>query len=129
MLSKADFLEAVIAKAKKAVIARILNISPARVSEMYNGRRDLSYDEAVKLAHALGIEQGQHVTAELLAPILNVCLRYAPREWMDRDVERLAQEIIYGLGLLQRVSPSHPSQDAIDVVGHAVADRIRNRPD
>lgn len=128
-MSKADFLEQVERKAgSRAEIARVLGLAASRVTEMYKGQRDLSYDEAVKLAIAYGIEPSEIITAELLMPILRICLRYPPKEWTDQAVERLAEEVEYGLQLLRLVPSRPPSQDVLDVAAHAIAERFRGRP-
>ena len=127
---KADFLREVETRAKsRAEMARVLHVAPARITEMYKGERDLSYDEAVTLARHYGIEDELAVNAERLKPILEVCLRYAPKgDWTERDVQRLAEEIEYGLELLQSFAPEPPSQDALEVAGRAIAQRLRDKP-
>lgn len=126
MLSTEQFLAEVEAAANsRAEIARVLKLAPARVTELFKGERRLSYDEALELARAYNIEPVETVTADLLEPILRVCLRYAPKEWQDRDVQRLAEGIEYGLQLLRRASPTKPSADVIEVAAHAIADRFR----
>lgn len=128
MLTKPEFLEAVEAKAKtRAEIARALNVSRAAVTGLYNGGRDLSYTEAVKLADMYDIDPNQ-LTVEKLTPVLRVCLRHAPKEWSDHSVVRLAQEILYGIELLRFASPMEPSEDAVEVAARAIADRFRNIP-
>lgn len=131
MFSKSQFLDAVKAKAKtQAAISRTLGISEAAVSGMYGGKvpRDLTYDEAVKLADTYDIDPNKLTVAKLM-PTLLVCMRYAPKEWTDRAVERLAQDILYGLEILQAGSSIDPSPDAIEVAGRAIADRHRNMRD
>lgn len=50
MLSKAALLKAVESAAQsRAEIARVLSLAPARITELYGGNRDLSFDEARKL--------------------------------------------------------------------------------
>lgn len=130
MLSTEQFLAEVEAAAKnRAEIARVLKLAPARVTELYKGDRKLTYDEALALARAYNIEPVETVTADLLEPILRVCLRYSPKEWQDRDVQRLAEGIEYGLQLLRRASPTKPSADVIEVAAHAIADRFRKAPE
>lgn len=127
MLNRTQLLQEAKAKAKsQAEISRALNISRSAVTGLFNGERDLSYDEAVKLSDTYDIDPNK-LTAEKLIPVLRVCLRYAPKEWSDQTVERLAQEILYGLELLRFASPIDPSQDAIEVAARAIADRFRNR--
>lgn len=50
MLSKGALLKAVEEAAEsRAEIARVLNVAPARITELYASKRDLSFDEARKL--------------------------------------------------------------------------------
>jgi len=130
MLSKASFLAEIEGKAaSRAEIARVLGVAPPRITEMYKGKRDLTYEEALKLSAAYGVDATEAVNAALLTPTLRVCLRHAPKEWTDQAVERLAQEIEYGLALLQRLTPSGPSQDAVEVAARAIAERFQHKPD
>lgn len=58
MLDKAELLAEVERRAgSRAAIARTLNLAPARITEMYKGERNLSYDEAVKLIRTYQLEQ------------------------------------------------------------------------
>lgn len=128
-MPKEAFLAEVERKAgSRSEIARVLGLSPSRVTEMYKGERGLSYDEAAKLAVTYGIEPAEVVTAELLQPILKICLRYPPKEWTDQAVERLSEEIEYGLQLLRLVPSRPPSPDVLEVAAHAIAVRFRDRP-
>jgi transcriptional regulator with XRE-family HTH domain len=129
MLTKQQFLDEVKAKAaSQAEIARTLNVSRAAVTGLYNGGRDLSYNEAVKLADAYDVEPNK-LTVEKLTPVLRICLRHAPKEWSDHSVERLSQEILYGLELLRFVSPMAPSPDAVEVAARAIAERFQSDSD
>lgn len=130
MFSRAKFLEAVKAVAKsQAEIACVLGISEAAVSLLYktDGKpRQLSYEEAVKLADYYGIDPNA-VTVEKLVPVLRMCLRNPPAEWSDHNVRRFAEDLVYGLELLRFSSSIEPSPDALDVAARALADRSRHR--
>lgn len=132
MFTKAQFLEAVKTVAKtQAEIAGVLGLSEAAVSLIYKNPsegkpRQLSYDEAVKLADYYGIDPNK-ITAEKLIPVLRMCLRNPPAEWTDQAVRRFAEDLVYGLELLRFSSSIEPSQDAIDVAARAIADRDRRR--
>lgn len=57
MLTKSELLERVEATAKsRADIARVLNLAPARITEMFAGKRDLSFDEARKLVQHFNLD-------------------------------------------------------------------------
>jgi len=67
VLTKSELLDAVEALAtSRAEIARVLTLAPARVTELYAGKRDLSFDEARKLIHHyhIGGERGPASVAE-----------------------------------------------------------------
>lgn len=128
MLTKGEFLAAVEAKAKsRAEIARALNLSRPAITLMYKGGRELTYSEAVKLADTYDIDPNK-LTVEKLVPVLRVCLRYAPKEWTDQSVERLAQEMLYGLELLRFATPTEPNQQTLEVAARAIADRFQRKP-
>lgn len=133
MLTKGQFLRAVKAAAKtQAEIAQVLGISEAAVSGLYKdpekGKpRELSYNEAVKLADYFGIDPSK-ITAAKLIPVLKMCLRHPPEEWTDHNIAHLADNVVYGLELLQYSSSIEPSQDAIDVAARAITDRLRRKP-
>lgn len=57
MLTKSELLRQVEdAASSRAEIARVLNLAPARVTEMMKGQRDLSFDEAVSLMKHYSID-------------------------------------------------------------------------
>lgn len=57
MLTKSELLRQVEdAATSRAEIARVLNLAPARVTEMMKGQRDLSFDEAVSLMKHYSID-------------------------------------------------------------------------
>lgn len=126
------FLAAVLGVARtQAAIGRVLGLPSSRVTEIYSGERQLKLVEAVKLAEEFGIPlHGPMISAETLLPILKVCLRSPPKGgWTDQALQRLSEEIEYGLGLLRVSAPQQPSQDALDVATRAIADRLRGRRD
>lgn len=130
MFSKTRFLAEVLAVAgSKAEMARTLKLPTPRIAEIFNGTRKLSIEEGMALAERFNVSPFPKVNAAQLAPILEVCLRSHPKAgWTDTEVQRLAEEIEYGLMLLHSASPSVPSQDAIDLVVRVVADRLRDKP-
>jgi len=136
MFDKAAFLSAVLAKAgTPSAVGRTLNLESSRVAELYRADdnpakpRGLKLQEAITLAEEYRVPlHSPMVSAETLKPILAVCLKHSKGTWSDRDVERLAQEIEYGLGLLPSTSLIRPSQDVLDVVTRAITDRLRDKP-
>ncbi|CDO35022.1 S24 family peptidase [Novosphingobium sp. KN65.2] len=60
VLTKSELLKRVDEAAKsRAEIARVLNVAPARITEMFKGDRDLSFDEARKLIDHFQIADGE----------------------------------------------------------------------
>lgn len=58
MLTKSELLKRVDdAAASRAEIARVLNLAPARITEMMKGERDLSFDEARALISHYSIDE------------------------------------------------------------------------
>lgn len=58
MLTKRELLAAVEREAtSRAEIARVLSLAPARITELYKGDRDLTFDEARKLVRHYRIDQ------------------------------------------------------------------------
>lgn len=118
----------------KAEIARTLGIPTSRVAELYRRKpeegkpRRLQYAEAVKLLETFFPEQtGATISAETLAPILSVCLRHAPKGgWTEQEVQRLAQAVEYGLGLIATSPANQASADALAVAGQAALSRMRD---
>lgn len=67
VLTKSELLAEVESRAgSRAEIARVLTLAPARVTEMFAGKRDLSFDEARLLIHhyQIGGERGPASIAE-----------------------------------------------------------------
>lgn len=59
-------------------IAKCLNISPSRVTELRRGERAVKLDEAVKLAQAFELEQG-HEARPLPLPMLRLAVLHVAR--------------------------------------------------
>lgn len=81
MLGKLEFLAKIEAKAKsRAEMARAIKVAPPRITEMFKGDRDLSYDEAKLLADHFDIADEASApepwvpSAEVLQAILSVLL-------------------------------------------------------
>lgn len=129
MLETRELLAKVEAKAaSRAEIARVLGLAPPRITEMFKGERQLSYAEARKLCLHYKIEPAQQIRAAQLLPILTACFFAEPSaEWTESNLRRLAEEIEYGLELMNSGATSPPSQDAIRVAAQAAADRLRDR--
>lgn len=125
MLSKDRFLGEVERRAKsRAEIARHLKVAPPRVTEMYKGERGLSYEEAVTLAQAYGIEE-EPISEEKLTTALALILRHQPKGgWTDREAASLAGEIRFLLSLLQDFDAKQASQDVLSLVERVLVDRL-----
>lgn len=63
-----------------ADIARALNVTPSRVTEMYDGTRALKLDEAVKLVEKFELEQAPSPRAGLPAPIAQLIVQHIAQE-------------------------------------------------
>lgn len=109
MLPKMDLLRAIEQRAgSRANMARALGLAAPRITEMFKGERDLSYDEAVALIDAFGIDDapqpaatGDAVSDALLKPVLAAVLRYAPRAETDALAETLAQAVLELIAFVQ----------------------------
>jgi len=85
---------------KNADIARALNVTPSRVTEMYDGTRALKLDEAVKLVDAFDLEQqpSQRVSP-LPAPVSQLLVRHIalqlghPLNEDSQQLRELAEDI------------------------------------
>ena len=133
MFDSVEFLSRVLKKAgSQAAICRALDLPSSKVTLFFkpkgvNGHRRLTMEEGVKLAQVFDVPIDNRVSAERLAPVLRVVMRYAPKGALsETDVQRLAQEIAYGLELLQTIGTQHPSPDALDVAAHAIEDRFQD---
>jgi len=130
MLSKAEFLQAVEAAApSRAAIARVLNISPPRVTEMYKDGRDLSYEEARLLAEAFELDNGPVViqpNEETVAAILRALLPSAPVGDVSESAARaLAVALLHGLELLGSSGAIDPTQRELAMASRAAVARFR----
>lgn len=130
MFNKALFLADVLAAAgSKAEIARALKLPTPRISEIFNGTRKLSIEEGMSLAQRFSVAPFPRTNAAHLTPLLEVCLlNHSKGGWTYAEMQRCAEEIEYGLALLNSTSPAGPSQDAIDLVVRVVAERLQGKP-
>lgn len=130
MLDKRALLAEVEALAgSRAEIGRVLNLPGSRITELFKGKRELSYEEARKLCLHYHIGPGKRVSAKRLAALLKACLQpEQPQVWTDEAVARLAEEVEYGLSLLQSDGQHPISQDAVDLAARVASDRFRNKP-
>ncbi len=81
------------------------------------------------LAETYGVAPFEQINSGQLGPILEACLKSPPKGgWTAPEVQRLAEEIEYGLTLLRSTPPNHPSQDVIDLVARVVGDRWQDKP-
>ena len=108
MLPKMDLLRAIERRAgSRANMARALGLAAPRITEMFKGERDLSYDEAATLIEAFGIDAPQPAAAAdavsdaLLKPVFAAVLRYAPRAETDALAETLAQAVLELIAFVQ----------------------------
>jgi transcriptional regulator with XRE-family HTH domain len=86
MLDTAELLARIDARGiKNADIARLLDVSPSRVTEIKKGDRKLQLEEAVKLVRAFGLEQDPPA-APLPASIVRLLVRYIA-ERLDASLE------------------------------------------
>jgi hypothetical protein len=66
---------------KNAAVARALNVTPSRVTEMYKGLRALKLDEAVKLVETFDLEpEPSRRAAPLPSPIARLIVLYVAAE-------------------------------------------------
>lgn len=122
-----NFLASVLRKARtRQAVLDVLSLPSSRGPELFNRDnkkpRGLSVEEAIMLSQAFGVPLGgESVSVEQLLPVLQVCLRHAPPSWTERDVQRLAGEIVFGLRFQRSFgedqhSPNHEIADAEDDV-------------
>ena len=74
---------------KNADIARALQITPSRVTELFNGERALKLDEAAKLVAAFDLEAEQSPDSKvspLPAPVSRLVVQHIARQ-LDRPLE------------------------------------------
>jgi transcriptional regulator with XRE-family HTH domain len=122
------FLAAILAKAgSQAAIGRALDLPPSAVSLLFGGSRKLTMEEGMKLSEIFGIPAASKYSRKHVKPILAICLRNAPKTaWTDEAVERFAQDVEYGLNLLNGSSADAPRADVLHVVSQALAERRRD---
>lgn len=66
MFTKRELLEAAdAAAASKAEMARVLSVAPARITEMFKGERELTFDEGRKLIHHYALEGAATLPAKI----------------------------------------------------------------
>lgn len=128
------FLERVLAKAKtqKAVLDA-LGLPSSRGPNMFKRDherpRRLWVEEAIKLAEKFDVPlTGGAVSADALKPVLAVALRGAPTDWQESDVQRLAEEVAFGLRLQQSFQPSSQTPDRIAPDENATGEHSPDKP-
>lgn len=115
MFDQYAFLDDILAKAPtRQAVLDLLNLPSSRGPELFNPEhpkpRKLKLTEAVKLSEAFNVPiTGPMANADSLIPILEVSLRYPPKEWAETDVRRLAEEIEAGLKLWRSFVANRPS--------------------
>jgi hypothetical protein len=135
MFDQHAFLEDVLKKAPtRQAVLDMLGLPSSRGPELFNPEhpkpRRLKLAEAVKLSEAYGVPiTGPMVSADSLMPILEVSLRYPPKEWTESDVRRLAEEIEAGLKLWRSFVASRPSADRRPQASDGPDDRPRDKRD
>lgn len=124
MLTKEELLNAARQRAaSQAEMARVLGLDPARVNEMFKGKRNLSYDEAVKLVAFYKLEEQEpSVPQRLLAPILQALIPLAPHDERisDQAAKALAEAALYAVELLKSADADHPTDREIAVASQAM---------
>jgi transcriptional regulator with XRE-family HTH domain len=86
MLDTAELLARIEARGiSNSDVARVLNLSPSRITELRKGERTLKLEEAVKLVRVFGLEQDSPATP-LPVPIVRLLVRYIG-ERMDASLE------------------------------------------
>lgn len=120
-----SFLERVLEKSgTRQAVLDLLGLPSSRGPSMFNRGhklpRRLWVEEAVALSERFDVPlSGSSVSAEDLIPVLSVALRGAPTEWQESDVQRLAEEVAFGLRLQQSFAPSSQTPDRPVGGGHA----------
>lgn len=113
-----------------ADLGRILDLPSSRIAEMFDGKRRVQIDEMKALVEHFGLEprlpESPVPSARAMTPILSAVLKRAPKgDLSDRDVQRLAEALEYGLGLVRADRASEATLDALAVAARAAADRFR----
>lgn len=111
------FLERVLARAgTKQAVLDALGLPSSRGPNMFTRGherpRRLWVEEAVTLSEKFDVPLADaNVSADALTPVLAVALRGAPSEWQASDVQRLAEEVSFGLRLQKTFQPSSQTPD------------------
>jgi len=99
MLGTQELLERLDArKIVRAEIARVINVAPARVTEMFKGARAIKLDEAKCLVEHYGLDDNDPITA-LSEPVSRLLVLHVARALKaqiapeDQRVEVLAQDL------------------------------------
>lgn len=129
-----QFLERVLEKAPtRQAVLDVLGLPSSRGPNMFNRGHDrprrLWVEEAVKLSEKFDVPlTGGSVSAEDLTPVLSVALRGAPTDWQESDVQRLAEEVAFGLRLQQSFPPSlqTPDRPATDAGEEGASPRYKS---
>lgn len=129
MFDKQRFLADVLSAAgSKSAMARALGLPPARIFEVFKDERKLSIEEGMLLAERFGIEPFVSFSAEALTCVLEVVLRDLPKKLDRPALQMIAEEIEYGLTLLNSAHTKTPTPETLDLVARVLADRRRGRP-
>lgn len=86
-------------KIRNIDVARVLDIQPSRVTEIYNGDRVVKLDEAAKLVEAFGLETlpSPAPLSPLPVPITRLIVRYVLAEVGgkadDQKIEELSEDL------------------------------------
>jgi Mn-dependent DtxR family transcriptional regulator len=83
--------------ARPTEIARAMGVAPSRVTELYNGTRQLKLDEAVKLVDAFKIEDGASRLNPVSTPIARLIVLHLAHSLGsavdDSEVTELAEDL------------------------------------
>lgn len=129
-----SFLERVLEKAPtRQAVLDALGLPSSRGPHMFNRGherpRRLWVEEAVALSERFDVPlTGSSVSAADLTPVLTVALRGAPTEWQESDVQRLAEEVAFGLRLQRSFAPSSQTPDQPVPGGRAKEIRSPDKP-
>ena len=125
MLSTDELLRAARVKAKsQAEIGRLLDLPSSRTTELFQGKRSLTYEEGRKLIEQYNLDGPVSAlpNERALASILFAMGPSIPSGGMtEKAAESLAVALLNVLGLLRETSPIHPSDRDIARAVHAAA--------
>ena len=130
MLAKIELLVAARRKAKtQGAMAKVLGLTPPRMTELFKGERDLSYDEARKLIMTYGLAEGpvrRPLNASTVASILQALAPSIPAgELSEKGAESLAEGLIHALELLSESGATDPTDRELALAARAAALRFR----